>query len=475
MGNHGGGGAELPVELIPTVLGYLRWRTGDLAACCRTSRVWRRFATPALYERVWLRDQTRLVRVFATLAAHPELAHMVHVLELRVFPFGLPAERLELLEAQIVAALRHATHLEVLRWTRTGSLSNRLLLEMFEKMECLRELEISGNSRSWTPDVLLQHMPSTVRDLSVVLPDRAVVHALVPLATQLQGRLEGLGLLCLDSALVSDSLLESLAQHTRNLRRLSLVGCRSVHGAGVQALVLGTPQLQHLALEGLPLVRGVLVSLAPALHCLRTLTLTYPWRAEDAPRFFTELGTVVDACHALRSLAVYARGGSPPVLNGVRMQDGNASPAESVRESPSLSTTFVHRLLASRAAETLRVLRIHGIAVSLAQLRDIGASPLAARLEELVVHLFDADLPSLQEALRPFLELRHLHILSHLRSHANLSEGDILVLARNCGPWISQIGFRNRVWVVQHAPVISLRRWDMGAGTFPESMLVVRA
>ena len=70
----------LPLDVLPHVLGQLEWRVGDLAACCRVSRAWRRFATPFLYERIWLRSHQRLVRVFATLAAHPELARLVRIL-----------------------------------------------------------------------------------------------------------------------------------------------------------------------------------------------------------------------------------------------------------------------------------------------------------------------------------------------------------------------------------------------------------
>ena len=76
--SHGLG--ELPVEILPGVLSALSWRVGDLASCCRVSRLWRRFATPLLYVRLWLREQTRLMRAFATLAEHPELARHVRII-----------------------------------------------------------------------------------------------------------------------------------------------------------------------------------------------------------------------------------------------------------------------------------------------------------------------------------------------------------------------------------------------------------
>lgn len=71
---------EWPCELVPGVLDALAWRVGDLAACCRVSRVWGAWATPRLYERLWLRDHLRVIRVFRTLADAPHLARMVRIL-----------------------------------------------------------------------------------------------------------------------------------------------------------------------------------------------------------------------------------------------------------------------------------------------------------------------------------------------------------------------------------------------------------
>ena len=64
-----------------------------------------------------------------------------------MFPFGLRAERLEELEVQITDALHNTENLEALHWTRTGSLNNRLLLTMFDRLQRLQKLEITGNSR----------------------------------------------------------------------------------------------------------------------------------------------------------------------------------------------------------------------------------------------------------------------------------------------------------------------------------------
>lgn len=93
------------------------------------------------------------------------------------------------------------------------------------------------------------------------------------------------------------------------------------------------------------------------------------------------------------------------------------------------------------------------------------------------MHLYEADVASLRAPLAAFVRIRSLHILSHLRSAADFTEDDMVELARAAGPYLQQIGFRNRVWLVEYSALAqrTLRRWDMAAGVFPESMLVVRA
>lgn len=78
---------------------------------------------------------------------------------------------------------------------------------------------------------------------------------------------------------------------------------------------------------------------------------------------------------------------------------------------------------------------------------------------------------------------------------AFLNEQDLRKIAKNCSTTLRQIGFRNRVWLVDRQVVVAtlsntqeevsdllldgrrivLKRWDMSAGVFPEVLLVVRA
>ena len=89
------------MDLLEPILSHLRHRVRDLAACALVCRRFYQLATPLLYERVFLRDQTRLKLVFGCLGHNQNLCALIRVVELRVFPFGLDAERLEQLEVDI--------------------------------------------------------------------------------------------------------------------------------------------------------------------------------------------------------------------------------------------------------------------------------------------------------------------------------------------------------------------------------------
>ncbi|WFD04021.1 hypothetical protein MOBT1_002718 [Malassezia obtusa] len=436
----------LPLDLVPGVLDALQWRVGDLAACCRVSRTWREWATPRLYERLWLRDQLRVIRVFQTLSDHPHLARLVRILELRVFPFGLPAERLEQLEEQIVRTLHAAVNLHELCWTRDGSLNDRVLRTMFDELKHLRKLELTGNSKLWSPALLCDKIPRSVQELQIVLPDRHVAQHLVRLAASVD-RLEALSLFCMNTSLITDALLAELAQHAR-LRRLTLVGCKAVHGPGVTQLAQAGA-MQVLALEGVGMAPDALPALLPYTHAVRSLTLTYPKRAEDAAPFFAHLAELTSSCANLEALTLYARSGSAPALDGD--DDGDAAeapapaPAHPVRsvplppgsetavvpvahaadKNPRLSTAFVRRLIFGRTARTLRKLWVYEMAVSMHQLQMLALSTLSDHLEDLVVHLFEADVEALAHYLSKFSRLRSVHIMSHVRSQAEFTYEDI--------------------------------------------------
>lgn len=343
----------LPLDLIPLVLGHLRYRVNDLWACCLTSRLFNELSTPLLYERLWLRDQRRLQRVFRTLARNHRLCRFVRTVELRVFPFGLTSELLEALETAIEVTFRHAVHLRELAWTRTGSLNDRLLPYLLGSAERLTRVELTGDARTWSTQALLAYIPASVQHLSIILPERTVVNALVDIASKLAaqpisgnnngsgdgGGLRSLSLLCQHSPLVKDAHLQAMAPYLHRLQRLSLAGCRAVTGKGVHAILRssgssstaaaarnGHTGVTNLALEGLDIQGKDLQLLAPFAAQLRTLSITYPRSASSSGsrslpasalhEFYRHFAEMIEQAVNLHELTHYAGAGSRPALGG---------------------------------------------------------------------------------------------------------------------------------------------------------------
>lgn len=272
--------SDLPLDLLRPTLAFLQYRVTDLAACAQVSRLFNQAATPYLYERLFLRDHRRLQLVFRTLSQRPELCRLVSILELRVFPFGLNAERLEQLEDRIERTLVQAVNLRQLVWTRTGSLNDRLLPHLLRSSPSLKRLEITGDARTWTTNTLIREIQPGIEHLSIILPERTVINALVDIAAKLQhassAGLRSLSLLCQHSPFLTDAHLLAMAPALSALERLSLAGCRAVTASGIAAVLKSALSSQdqtnvtgvkELALEGLNVVSVLYsLSLSPRLR-----------------------------------------------------------------------------------------------------------------------------------------------------------------------------------------------------------------
>ena len=638
----------LPLDLLVPILSHLRHRVRDLAACALVCRLFNHLATPLLYERLFLRDQTRLKLVFACLGQNPDLCRLVRVVELRVFPFGLNAERLERLEIDIESTFLHAINLEELVWTRAGSLNDRLLPTLLSSSPKLRRLELAGDARLWTTSTLVKYIPRTIQGLSLILPERATLRGLVDIAQKLiQGStggaaanlaskleavqidegsseeapgLQSLSILCQHSPHLTDVILMALAPYIKRLRRLSLAGCRAVTGRGVEAILRSASESGHgvrdLALEGLNIQAQDVVLLHPYAASLRLLSLTYPRSASSSGtrslpasslnEFYTHFAELIERAEGLQELTHYAGSGSRPAMDGGAEGDDdgivdldeldedesdddeegeflhasrtNGSSSNSVApwasndwirrfagpppegsmrygqpktstpptNLPLLPTSFLSRVVASRGSQ-LTKMRLHGIGISLDQLGLITQH--CPNVQDLVIQIWEDDLPRLAALLCQLPRLETVHILASASSETSLGEREIQWIAQVCTDanrerrlqrraqhWrgansanmtleasgLHQIGFRNRVWLVerhfdQPAPSaaliqeqedaeqeqqqsasalenvsqpwmhrsalsdneepiqVTLKRWDPAAGTFPEVLLVVKS
>lgn len=535
----------LPLELLPLILDKLQWRTRDLAACCLVSHSWRRYATPRLYARLFLRDQQRLIRVFDSLERTPSLAGLVRVLEIRVFPFGLQAEALERLEASILLTLQSAFNLNELYWTRTGSLTDRVI-PFLPTLPRLHTLELTGSSRFYSPANVTRHLlqgakTPNLRHFAIVLPDRDVVAELPSWAEALGDKLLSFSVLCQHSALVNDDVLKSISEHLTGLTRLSVAGCKTVTGEGIVSLLKASRcGIQDLAIEGLAIHPDSFEVLSKHLTQLCRLSLTFPRHSLcPAAEFWLKLGCLVEDLPNLQEFTHYTSSWMTPAAYpstldsdedmledgeeeggasdqddehgmGTAMRAGrfsgltpqeyrryeleeHASNGRPIVREPRLMSSFLKRLISARGAQLTKI-RIHGVVMRM----DLAAliAEGCPNLRDLVVHLYEGETMALQRILPRLQHLRSLHVLSSLYSNVYLSEDNLRTIAAACSSSLRQIGFRNRVWLVERLTVddgpgekeqmqvsaalddgrrLFLRRWDMTAGTFPEVLLVVRA
>ncbi|SNX82859.1 uncharacterized protein MEPE_01565 [Melanopsichium pennsylvanicum] len=629
----------LPLDLLVPILSHLRHRVRDLATCALVCHLFNQIATPLLYERLFLRDQTRLKLVFACLGSSPDLCRLVKVIQLRVFPFGLDAERLERLEIDIETTFINAINLEELVWTRAGSLNDRLLPTLLSSSANLRRLELAGDARLWSTATLLKHIPCSIRTLNVILPERVILRGLVDIAQKLvQGSpsadrsaslssrmdtlqiesgnkmdelagLRSLSILCQHSPHLTDAILLALAPHLRHLRRLSLAGCRAVTGKGIEAILRSASSsstgggITDLAMEGLNIQAKDIGLLHPYACSLRLLSLTYPRSASSSGsrslsasslnEFYHHFAKLVEKAEALEELTHYAGSGSRPAMDGgggggedddglvdldelddddesdydddgqymqARRRETNSNhsnessdwirrfsgppPEGSVRYGapktssppsnlPLLPTSFLARVVGSRGHQ-LTKLGLHGIGLSLDQLGLITQH--CSNVKDLVIQIWEDDLPRLAALVCQLPRLETLHILASASSETNLGEREIQWIAQVCtdanrerrmlrrkqiaegvrgkslsveGNGLHQIGYRNRVWLIERSfecfqdkhesgsveqqeyqnvshnrsrtgddeePIhVSLKRWDPPAGTFPEVLLVVKS
>ncbi|UZJ51860.1 hypothetical protein CBS101457_001180 [Exobasidium rhododendri] len=517
------GSPQLPLEILPLILDHLQWRVRDLHACSLTSKTWNHYATPRLYTRLFLRDQTRLIKVFKTLEKNDALAKLVKVLEIRVFPFGLKAEELEKLEASLLAFLLKATNLAELYWTRTGSLTDRVL-PFLPILPSLETLELTGSSRFYSPSnvtkcLLASDKAPSLKHFSILLPDRQVCDELPRWARELGSKLRSFSILCQHSPIVTDSVLRDVSQHLTGITRLSIIGAKQVSCEGVFSL-LRSGDVKELAIEGLAVHPSTYHRLSARLINLRSLTLTFPKHSLCLPHeFWQHLASFVEVLPFLTEFTLYrsswntSRFGEPDLLedtfdgldastgdshdleHGVSETQRQVGESNAIQEGqnfirePLLSSSFLRRLLLSNGP-SLRKLRIHGIVATSEQVRAVCET--CYNLQDLVLHLFESDNSSIESSLKQLPNLISLHILSPLNSAMFLSEQDLRSLAKRCSTTLRQLGFRNRVWLVDREATdgengeevseelledgrkVVLKRWDMSAGIFPEVLLVVR-
>ncbi|KAK0556233.1 hypothetical protein OC846_001328 [Tilletia horrida] len=335
----------LPVELLQYLFEFVRHQ--DLPACCQVSKLFHTLAAPVLYRRLWLRDQIRLKKVFTVLGTRPHLAALLRVVEIRVFPFGLAAEALEALEISIIRTFQAAVNLEELIWTRTGSFlprtgfqrsrNDRVLRTIFDRIKRLRLLELTGDSRSWSPDLLIAKMPANIERLSLVMPDRTVSDRLPMIAERIGSELHSLSILSNNATFIRDAYLEASVPFLENLTRLSLVGCKNITGTVVAAVLKRCEsKMTELSLEGLNLMPEEVDLLCKLTPKLRTLAITHPSRSIPAAPFYESLSRWIEQSHQLTRFTLYRMSGdvAAPDEEQLQQDDNDEQETEQTEQTP---------------------------------------------------------------------------------------------------------------------------------------------
>ena len=124
---------ELPVDILPEILSFLA-KPSHLASACLVNKTFHKFAVRQLYDRISIVDsgpirRRRAIALFTTLARSPELARLVHHLEIR---------NLAAASHIVLDALPLCTNLR--SWTGHHPLTSDILLPLSSCPE-LRELE----------------------------------------------------------------------------------------------------------------------------------------------------------------------------------------------------------------------------------------------------------------------------------------------------------------------------------------------
>lgn len=87
------------------------------------------------------------------------------------------------MERDVVLTLRAAASLRHLAWTRTGSLNDRIVADLFPHLARLRSLELTGDTRTYSPWNLIARLPAPaphVQCKAILRPWSTKGYALVP-------------------------------------------------------------------------------------------------------------------------------------------------------------------------------------------------------------------------------------------------------------------------------------------------------
>ncbi|KAJ7594368.1 hypothetical protein C8J56DRAFT_435686 [Mycena floridula] len=415
--------SDLPLDLLPSIVRHIPVKL--LPKFCLVSKNFYAASIPNLFNHIaiyaWHKDpDTKVSRIFKTLATYPRLAKHVRVMEIRHFP---KHGDLDLLHQQVLRGISNCLNLLACTWTRDGTLDSEILTAL-QSLPLLEILEINGHNTgaSYYNPTLLPHF-SRLRKLTLIMPSSPVVAVLSPWICNVRYSLRNLTLICKSSPLVTDPLLKQLAPDLCYLDHLSITGCPKVTQEGILEVIRGNVDgLKGLALEGLsprftwgPFAQETIQR--AFLKKLRSITLTI----NDQKTWPEAVLLLLSGCHSLQSLQVYA-----------------------TERLKALDAEFWSRVIDILGTRLIR-LSIHRMGIHLKAIEDICIR--CAALEELfiVVEHGSLDLVLLGESISKAENLKTLHINGVLDPFNDRRL--LLEIVKKC-PTLTQFGCNTKVWNV---------------------------
>ncbi|KAF8470403.1 hypothetical protein DFH94DRAFT_208822 [Russula ochroleuca] len=456
---------DLPLDLLPQILVHLVL-PDHLAALCLVSRTFYSFSVPNLYRRIvilpWHKSsKSRVTQLFRTLAECPNLACLVHQLEIRDFPkrYGVSFSDEQSMDIY-TKGLENCVHLKACTWTRDGSLTSEILSCLGRCPE-LTDIAINGgHSRHYQPMELVQlhHL----RKISLIMPSIPVLMILSHWLQTIGRSLTSLSLVCKRDTSITDTLLENISHHLSQIEHLNLAGCPRVTNEGVWSIIrYNVKNIKELALENLSpdfdmSALGAACTNAGGLTSLRSFTSTIHRKG------LTEAW--IDATELLLKA-------SPIEVfqNYVPFPDSIGA----------LADTLCVRVVNQHRDHLVRFFS-HRQCISLGTVEHVCVN--CPRLEELFIAIHYAEMAHLIPILAKATRLRIVQISPVGRPLAWDPLEYALDIVRQCSPTISLVAIETNAWKVERRVsivegIVQLNRFLTAVENpdIPERILVVHA
>ncbi|KAF8173723.1 hypothetical protein BJ912DRAFT_991755 [Pholiota molesta] len=401
---------DLPIEILPEVIEHVL-KPQHLAQLCLVNKTFRAFATPRLYERIYIYSWHRegnpklVIKLFDTLSRYVYLASYLRRLEIRDFPKAVTTVDNDILSL-VLRGLKNCINLKSCIWTRDGSLNSEFL-KALQCCENLRGLEFNGHNDGHYDARLLLGFTKLERIL-IIMPSPVVVSQIKPWLSITGPTLRSFTLICKASNIITDALLESIAPYLPNLEDFHLTGW-------VWSIVSATSNgLVGLGLEG---VSPKFDMASFASHCISSGALI-------------RLHSITLTVHQQLSIDEWTRD----------IYSIGASFEASATEALWKELILTH-------SERLIRISIHRMLISLDAIASICSKCINSKSYSFLVQ------DQLADCLSHAKKLRTVHINSPVEASADefpfaLKKDQVLSIIQRCDSTLTQFGCNSKVWQV---------------------------